>query len=196
MSLSKRMMVVLTMVGLVSAALLVEVNFLTRDRIIANKTKALEAAITMVVPGARLIEKIYEEKSFTLYAGKNEGGKLLGYALSTTTGGFQDVILFILGTNPELTRLNSLYILDQKETPGLGAKIADKNAFLQFWEGKDLNQRLMLRKPPVGKDDLGPSEINTITGATVSSESVFAGANSALEKVKQLKSEGKLVSRE
>lgn len=190
------MMVVLTTVALVSAALLVGVNYLTRDRIIANKAKALEAAITMVVPGTRIIEKIHEEKGFTLYAGKNESGTLLGYALSTTTSGFQDIILIILGTNAELTRLNYLYILDQKETPGLGAKITDQNAFLQFWEGKDFGQRLKLRKPPVGKAELGPSEVNTITGATVSSEAVLAGVNGALEKIKQLKTEGKIVGGE
>ena len=196
MSLSTRLAVVLTMVGLISAALLVGVNLATRDRIAANKQKEIDEAITKVVPGSRVSEKIYEEKGFTLYAGKDEGEKLLGYAISAATGGFQDQIFFIVGTNAELTRLNSLYILDQKETPGLGAKITDRNAFLRFWEGKDIRQRLMLRKPPVGMDELGPTEINTITGATVSSESVLAGVNGALEKTKRLKREGKLPVKE
>jgi electron transport complex protein RnfG len=188
--------VVLTTVGLVSAALLVGVNLATRDRIAANKQKELDEAITRVVPGTRASEKIYEEKGFTLYAGKDEGGTLLGYAINAAVGGFQDQIFFIIGTNAELTRLNSLYILDQKETPGLGAKITDRTAFLRFWEGKDIQQRLILRKPPIGMDELGPTEINTITGATVSSESVLAGVNGALEKTKLLKREGKLPVKE
>ena len=196
MSLSTRLAGVLTMVGLVSAALLVGVNLATRDRIAANKRKEIDEAITKVVPGTRVSEKIYEEKGFTLYAGKDENGTLLGYAVNAGAGGFQDQILFIVGTNADLTRLNSLYILDQKETPGLGAKITDRTAFLRFWEGKDIRQRLILRKPPAGMDELGPTEINTITGATVSSESVLAGVNGALEKAKMLKREGKLPVKE
>ena len=196
MSLSTRLAVVLTTVGLVSAALLVGVNLATRDRIAANKQKEIDEAITRVVPGTRVSEKIHEEKGFTLYAGKDEGGTLLGYAINAAVGGFQDQIFFIIGTNAELMRLNSLYILDQKETPGLGAKITDRTAFLRFWEGKDIRQRLILRKPPIGMDELGPTEINTITGATVSSESVLAGVNGALEKTKLLKREGKLPVKE
>jgi electron transport complex protein RnfG len=186
------MVVVLTAVSLLAAAFLAGVNLLTRERIAFNKQKEIEAAISMVIPGARSSRKVYEERGFSVYAGTDESGNLLGWAVESVTGGFQDNILFLVGADAELERISRLHILEQKETPGLGAKITDQKTFLQFWEGKDLNLPLALRKPPVRKEDLGPAEVNTITGATISSEAVLSGVSISLEKLKKLRSEGKL----
>jgi RnfABCDGE-type electron transport complex G subunit len=147
--------------------------------------------VIKVIPGASSSQKLYEEKDFTVYRGNGEGNQVLGYAFYTTISGFQDKIVFLFGTNALLTRINSLCILEQKETPGLGAKITDQEIFLKFWEGKDISRSLSLRKPPVSKEQLSLSEVNTITGATISSKSVLAGVNAALEKIKTLKVEGK-----
>jgi electron transport complex protein RnfG len=186
------MVLVLTAVSLLAAAFLAGVNILTRERIALFKQKEIEAAIARVVPGAKSSRKVYEERGFSVYAGTDESGTLLGWAVESVTGGFQDNILFLVGADAELNRISRLYILEQKETPGLGGKITDEKTFLQFWEGKDMNLPLSLRKPPLGKDELGPAEINTITGATISSEAVLSGVSISLEKLKKLRSEGKL----
>lgn len=192
MSLYKQMVIVLTSIGIISGALLVSVNLLTKDRIASNKQKEIEAAVLRVIPGTKASQKIYEEKDFTVYQGKDDQGNLLGFAINTAAGGFQDKILYIFGLNIQLTRISSLYVLNQKETPGLGAKIANERAFLQFWEGKECSRPLSLRKPPVEKEKLAASEVNTITGATVSSRAVLSSVNAALEKIKKLKEGGKL----
>jgi len=194
MSLSFRMIIVLTSIGLLSGGLLVSVGFLTKERIALNKQREIEAAITAVVPGTSSSQKLYEEKDFTIYAGKDEGGNLLGFALNTSAAGFQDKIILLVGINADLTKINSLYVLDQKETPGLGAKITDRESFLVFWENKDCSGPLKLRKPPVASpEQLSPSEVNTISGATVSSEAVLSAVNGSLEKIKKLKTDGKLI---
>ena len=192
MSLYKRMVIVLTSIGVISGALLMSVNLLTKDRIAANKQREIEQAVIRVIPGTTASQKIYEEKNFTVYEGKNDQGQDLGLAILTTAGGFQDKILYIFGLNLPLTRISSLYVLEQKETPGLGAKVADEKTFLQFWEDKDSTASLSLRKPAVEKGKLAPSEVNTVTGATVSSKAVLASVNAALEKIKKLKEEGKI----
>jgi len=103
----------------------------------------------------------------------------------------------MLGTNISLTRISNLTILDQKETPGLGAKITDRESFLLYWENKDCSSTISLRKPAVSSaDKLSPTEINTITGATISSEAVLNTVNSSLEQVRRLIKEGKLISEE
>lgn len=186
------MVIVLTSIGIISGALLMSVNLLTKDRIASNKQKEIEEAVIRVIPGTKASQKIYEEKDFAVYEGKDDQGKLLGFAINTAAGGFQDKILYIFGLDLQLTRINSLYVLEQKETPGLGAKIADEKAFLQFWEGKDCGQPLSLRKPPVEKEKLALSEVNTITGATVSSRAMLTSVNMALEKIKKLMEEGKI----
>jgi len=192
MSLSSRMIVVLTSIGLLSGGLLVGVDILTKERIALNKKREIEQAITLVIPGTKTSQKLYEEKDFAVYGGKNEQGDMLGFAIQTFAAGFQDKILLLVGMNPALTKINRLFVLDQKETPGLGAKITSDEAFLKFWENKECTNPLRLRKPPVASaGELSPSEVNTITGATVTSEAVLSSVNSSLEKVKRLKEEGK-----
>jgi Na+-translocating ferredoxin:NAD+ oxidoreductase RnfG subunit len=103
----------------------------------------------------------------------------------------------MLGTNPTVTKINSLTVLEQKETPGLGAKITDEESFLKYWLNKDCSESLSLRKPAVSSpEELSSSEINTITGATISSEAVLKTANSSLEKVRKLKEGGQLKTEE
>ncbi len=197
MKISSQMIVVLTSVGLLSGGFLATVGQLTKDRIALNKQKEIEKAINIVVPGTSSSHKLYEAKDFSVYGGQDAQGKLLGLAVYVTGVGFQDKITLMFGTNPSLTKIKDLTILDQKETPGLGAKITDREIFLRFWQNKDCIQPLKLRKPPVSSlEELAPSEVNTITGATISSESVLNIVNSSLERLRKLKSEGKLLAEE
>ena len=187
------MIAVLTSVGLLSGGFLATVGLLTKERIALNKQREIEEAIVSVIPGTQSSEKLYEEEDFSVYGGKDESGSLLGYAIHASGIGFQDKITFMLGTNSSVTRINSLVILEQTETPGLGARIVDRVSFLQFWEKRDCTQPLTLRKPPASTiEDLSPTEINTITGATISSEAVLDTANVSLDKIKELMKQGKL----
>lgn len=193
MRLFSRMIIVLTAVGLLSGGFLATVGLLTKERIAANKQRELEEAIVTVVPGTSVSDKIYEEKDLSVYRGKDKNNTLLGFAIHASGVGFQDKITLMIGTDPALSRIYRLAILDQKETPGLGAKIADRESFLKFWENKDCTRPLSLRKPPVGSpEELGPSEVNTITGATISSEAVLSAVNVSLERLRRIKTEGKL----
>ena len=191
------MFVVLTSVGLLSGGFLATVGLLTKQRIALNKQKEIEEAILAVVPGTESSQKLYEEKNLSIYGGKDEEGHLLGFAIHASGVGFQDKITLMFGTNTSLTQISRLTILDQKETPGLGAKIANKESFLKYWENKDCSQPLKLRKPPASSpEELSPSEVNTITAATISSASVLNTVNLSLERLKRLKKEGKFASAE
>jgi RnfABCDGE-type electron transport complex G subunit len=189
------MVVVLTVVGLLSGSFLATVGILTKDRIALNKQRAIEEAIISVIPDTESSEILYEEKGLAIYGGRNENGVLIGFGILASGIGFQDKISFMLGTNTSLTTIKRLKIIEQKETPGLGAKIEDEDVFLKFWENKDCSEPLTLRKPAVKTaEELGPTEINTITGATISSESVLKIVNSSLERVRQLIKDGRVQS--
>lgn len=187
------MIVVLTSIGLLSGGFLATVGLLTKERIAANKQKEIEEAILVVVPGTAVSQKLYEEKDLSVYGGQDDEGHPLGFAIHASGVGFQDKITLMFGTDPFLTKIKRLTILEQKETPGLGAKIADRESFLKFWENKDCINPLSLRKPPASSpDELSPSEVNTVTGATISSEAVVNTVNVSLDRLKRLKKEGKL----
>jgi RnfABCDGE-type electron transport complex G subunit len=189
------MVVVLTSVGLLSGSFLATVGHLTKERIALNKQREIEEAIIQVIPGTVNSQKLYEERDFSVYEGQNQEGNIVGLAIHASGIGFQDKITLMLGTNTSLKRINRLAIVDQKETPGLGAKIADSESFLKYWENRDSSGTISLRKPAVSAaEELLPAEINTITGATISSEAVLSIVNSSLERARILIKEGKLSS--
>jgi electron transport complex protein RnfG len=193
MSISTRMIFVLTFVGLVSGGILASVGILTKDRIALNKQKEIEEAILLVLPGTQSSAVVFKEEDLTIYEGMDASNTSIGYAVLTKGTGFQDLISMMVGTDAELSRIRRLTILEQKETPGLGAKITSQEAFLQFWEDKDVSGPLSLRKPAAGsREDLAPNEVNTITGATISSQKVLEIVNRSLETAKKLKKDGAL----
>jgi electron transport complex protein RnfG len=193
MSLSARMILVLTLVGLISGGFLASVATLTKERIALNVQAEIEAAIKEVVDDAAVNQVVHEEESLLIYRELDEGGEIVGFAVQATGVGFQDKITLMFGLDASLEEITGLTIIDQKETPGLGAKIEDWEAFLQFWEKRDATGPLALRKPPVSTiGELMSTEINTITAATISSKKVLEIVNLSLERVRELVKKGKM----
>ncbi|MCK4558026.1 MAG: FMN-binding protein [Candidatus Aminicenantes bacterium] len=197
MSLSSRMIIVLTTVGLISGGFLAGVAKLTEERIALNIQAEIEEAIAEVVDDAEVNQKVYEEEDLVVYRELDEEGTLVGFAVQATGVGFQDKITLLFGLDASLTKITGLTIINQNETPGLGAKIEDWNAFLQFWKNKDATGQLTLHKPAARTpEELSAAEINTITAATISSKKVLEIVNLSLEKVRQLVQEGKIAKEE
>jgi len=196
MNVSARMIIVLTFVGLISGGILASVGILTKDRILQNRQKEIEEAILRVLPGTESSGIVFQDESLSIYEGYDSAdgsGAPTGFAILTQGTGFQDVISLMVGTTPELDSIRRLAVLEQNETPGLGAKITSQEVFLQFWEDKDASGPLSLRKPAVSnREELAPNEVNTITGATISSQKVMEIINSAIASAKTLKQEGAL----
>lgn len=197
MSLSSRMIIVLTTVGLISGGFLVGVAKLTKERIAINIQAKIEEAIKKVVDDAEISNVLYEEDDLVIYRELEDDGDLAGFAIQATGVGFQDKITLMFGLDETLTKITGLTIIDQKETPGLGAKITEWDAFLQFWEDRDGTGLLSLRKPPVrAPEELLATEINSITAATISSRKVLKIVNLSLDKVRELIAKGTITSEE
>ena len=197
MSLSSRMIIVLTTVGLISGGFLAGVAKLTKERIALNIQAEIEEAIEEVVDDAEVSTVLYEEEDLVIYRELEENGDLAGFAIQATGVGFQDKITLMLGLDETLTKITGLIIIDQKETPGLGAKITEWDSFLQFWEERDATGMLSLRKPPVRTpEELLATEINSITAATISSRKVLDIVNLSLDKVRELITKGKITGEE
>lgn len=197
MNLATRMIVVLTAVGLISGSFLAIVGQVTKERILFNKRQEMEMAAMEVVPGTHSVQMIYEDRDLAIFENRDEAGQIIGYAVKATGIGFQDKIVLEVGLDLELSKILALTIIDQKETPGLGAKITDQETFLRYWQNRDCTQPLSLRKPPVSDPaSLAPYEVNAITGATISSQAVLTIVNEAIKKVRQLKFEGKLTRKD
>lgn len=161
----------------------------TFSRIQRNKEAALQAAIFMVLPGADE-QKTFEVKpdgSFAPLQGEGRGvekiyagfgqGKFVGIALEASAQGYGDVIRVLYGYDPEKEQIVGFKVLESKETPGLGDKIA-KTPFTENFAGLDvtLNEGGDALVHPVVAVKNGqkhnPWEIDGVSGATISSKAV------------------------
>lgn len=135
---------------------------------IINKNKLDETLgkVPELVPGAVSAEKeIIGE--IVAYKGLDANGNVAGWVVPAKGQGFADKIELLLGLDADAAKITGMYVLDQKETPGLGDKIKSDPAWGAQYIGKDAAQEVSVTKTtPAG------NEIQAITGATISSESV------------------------
>ena len=140
-----RMMATLGIAGMCSGLALVGIFLVTEPRIERNRVEALEAAIFQVLRGAQSRQAFVLEgtelaafessgarlpRQEAVYAGYDEAGRLVGYAIPAEGAGFQDTIKLIYGYDPGRQRVVGMQVLESRETPGLGDKILKDEEFL------------------------------------------------------------------
>ena len=163
----------------------------------ANKAKETMAKIPALVlgedPAAKLaagnqsltiksrvieIKKNGTTKFYTVYDAWLPEGKMAGHVVKTDGQGYADKIELLVGLDAQGKRITGLFILDQKETPGLGAKIMEPAWRGQFKE-KSTTKTLSVVKGGGAQKD----EIDAISGATISSRSVTGIVNTTVGNV-------------
>lgn len=191
-----RLIATLGVAGMMAGLLLVLVNQHTKPLIDAYKAEQLRIAVYEVLPGTdrydtyylvddalslTLPEGVKESDYKRIYVAYNTDNQLHGVAMSRGESGFQDVIMVIFGWSPASGKLMGMKVLDSKETPGLGDKIfKDLPWVAQFFNSPDTP--LVPTKPGTGKGL--PGEIDTITGATISTKKVIEIINNGLDEWK------------
>ena len=178
-------------IGLICALLIVLTFEGTLPRIEKLKAEALEKAIFKVIPGMakkkifkldknnQFIEINSEEKGAQIiYAGYDKNDKFVGLAVPASGMGFADVLKVLYGYDPERQVVVGFYVLESKETPGLGDKIEKDSNFLANFKALDvsLSDDLNKIKNTVVTVKNGAKknnwEIDGITGATISSRAI------------------------
>jgi electron transport complex protein RnfG len=168
--------------ALAYGAALAGVETALAPRVQFNKRQQTYAAIPELVPGA-IQEKTLEivvpldGVEQRVYQTFSSVGTHNGWVVPASGIGFADRIELLIGTDPQLTTLTGLYVLDQKETPGLGDYIAQPE-FRQRFENRPLDLLLQVVK----HDPASPNEVQAISGATVSSQSVCSIVNEAIRR--------------
>jgi electron transport complex protein RnfG len=187
MKTTTHMIATLTIIGIVTGGLLAGVSNWANPRIEAIKKVETEKAIFLVNPSGKSYEAV-QNAGFEIYKVKDESDKVIGYSLACEGNGFQGKIRIMIGLSADIKKLTMYEILEQSETPGLGTKIL-ADPFKKQFNGLVTEPEIKWVK---GKAPSNPNEIQTITGATISSKSVVAIINSALVKARALKEKGAL----
>lgn len=180
---SLRMVVVLSLIAVISGGSLAVVDSFTKPRIEVNKVKAIKAGLKELIPDARDFQKmeIQEKgKKFVVYRGLKDQ-QLVGWGFILSGSGFQDKISIIAATNPEISALLGIEVLEQKETPGLGDNIKKEDFRAQFIGLSVLKPIGYVKniKPPSGSND-----IQAISAATISSKKLLAIINDNLKRLR------------
>ena len=165
------LVVSLTLISGICAAVLAYVNSITKDPIAEMKVKQEQAAVKAVLPaGAASVE---EADGF--FVGKDAEGKILGYAAKgKDAGGYGGDIELMVGFEADKKTLVCYKTLAAAETPGLGMKLKTPEFADQF-KGRD-GSVLKVKK------DGG--EIEAITSATITSRAVCKAIADAQAKLK------------
>ncbi len=178
-------------IGLLCALLIVLTYEGTFPRIEKNKAEALEKAIFKVLPGIEqtVAYELDEQQRFQLasaessgspkiYAGFNANNELTGLAIEASGQGYADVIRILYGYIPDQEAIVGMYVLESKETPGLGDKIEKDPNFLDNFKALDASltangNSLKNRIIPVKQGEkTNPWEVEGITGATITSRAI------------------------
>lgn len=170
-------------IAVFSGVLLALTYEITKPMIARNESAALETAVFDVLPGAVKRENYrlddeglrqLEEGSTgeaNLYAGLNEEGERIGFALSGEARGYADVIRILYGYDPNKKQIIGLQVLSSNETPGLGDKISKDPAFQENFTALDASLVHEIETVKSGQKT-GAWQVDGISGATVSSKAV------------------------
>ena len=147
-------------------------------RIRENKRNETFSQIPSLVPGGSSARSREERVGgIRVIRVLDEEGRQVGWVLPASGQGFADRIELLVGLDREARRITGLYVLDQKETPGLGDYIKSEERFRKYFAGQPADRPLKVvkREPKPGS-----GEIKALTGATISSTSVCQIVNQAV----------------
>lgn len=166
-----RLTVTLLLISAVVAGLLGFVDYLTADKIAAKKEESAQKAMQQVLP-AEHYELLETNKAGVLAAYRADE---LGYVVRVESSGFGGTIDMMVGVYSDGS-VSGVSIVSQSETASLGA-----NCTRADWRAQFVG---LSGSVAVDKDG---GQIDSLTGATVTSRAVTKGVNLALELVEEVR---------
>lgn len=181
---------ILTAFTLVIGLILGMVYMITKPRIDAANLEAAQKAYKEVFETADSFEALadfdkneatdyivsqgYTDSLDDVQVAKDASGNTVGYVITVTAkDASQATITFSVGIQNDGT-VNGYSITDIAETPGLGMKAQDADFIAQF-RNKLVDAFTVVKNPPTSD-----SEIESISGATITSKAIANGCNAAL----------------
>jgi len=157
----------LLIIGVVSALLLAVVNELTKDKIDENIEKEKSGAISEIFPGGinitPFLDKIPKDSGVTELNIISTNGDYSGYVAEVAPKGFGGEITLLVGVGTD-GKVVGVKVISHSETAGLGSRVGDAEYLSKY----------------VGATGKSIQNVDTISGATISSTAVRDGVKMAL----------------
>ena len=166
-----RLALTLLVITAVVAVALAGVNSITAPKIEQLNAEKTQQAIETVLPGGfdtQITDYTDDTGLVTnVYSGAN------GYAFEVTPAGFDNTITMMVGVDHD-GKVLGISIISHTETSGLGAVAAASTSAGESFRGQFVG---MSGSVSVTKDG---GEVDSLTGATITSRAVCTGVNAAL----------------
>lgn len=182
-----RMVLVLVVLSAISALLLALIDYVSSDVIEANRKRGMKMAVlsALSVPlEDRTVEEVFasavrelETDAGLIYLSSAEDARegSPGLAFKVSGPGFWGPISMLLAVDMKDFSIRGIEIIEQEETPGLGARI-EEPGFRKGFTGKFLTRPIGMRSKG---EEMGPNDVAAITAATISSKAVERIVNEA-----------------
>lgn len=172
------MVVVLAVIGMVSAGVLSVVYQNTSAIIEENAARALESSVLEVLPGTSTVnivrltpdvverhedqrtEKETEQTTSLIYQGVNDQGDVIGYAFVGEGNGYGGVVRVLVGVDETTDEILNIKVIEHSETPGLGSRV-EEDTFRNRFVGKTVDDPIQINQ-----------DIDNLSGATMSARAV------------------------
>ena len=189
-----RLVSTLALAGGVAGLLIVLVFQATQPRIQAHQAQVLAAAVGEVLQGPARTERLFVHQGKLVaslpagadtmaidrvFLGFDASDRPVGFAIVGAEPGFADVVRLIFGYDPATRKVLGMKVLESKETPGLGDRIEKDSGFVAGFRGRVA----ALVGIKSGGGTGGESEVDMITGATISSRVVIGIINHRVEEL-------------
>lgn len=170
-----RLPLILGIICALSTAIVSYANNLTTPVIAERRHKDIILGYTQVLPQAVNLEEVAAPPGsmITGIIRSEKDGQPNGYIYTVAPDGYSGQILLMVGISHPQAAISGVKILQQTETPGLGAKCTDPD-FLSQFTGKPLKKKLVVKKAAKKK-----REVQAITASTITSNAVVRGINEA-----------------
>lgn len=181
-----KLTVTLFLTCVVVAGLLGYVNSITKDRIAAITWEKTVAAMQQVIDADNFSDALPLTDDMTaaataqggtldaVYEAKS-GSETVGYAVSVSASGSQGTISMMVGIDAE-GAVTGVSIITNAETSGIGSKVMDNEPLTN---GTGVLDQFIGKSAADGTLSVG-TNVDAITGATVSTKGVTTGVNTAL----------------
>ncbi|HOE27719.1 MAG: RnfABCDGE type electron transport complex subunit G [Candidatus Aureabacteria bacterium] len=132
-----KLCLILTVVCVLNGLALGYVYDATRAAIDRSAAGRLASSLALVVPGAKSFSEKKQAslaggRSLDYYEGFDAEGKAVGYALSAERQGYQSLLRMLVGIDGAGVILG-MRVLEQAETPGLGARVDEVETRETLW---------------------------------------------------------------
>lgn len=160
--------VVLVVICIVVTGALAATNEVTAPIIEEATRLAEEKARTELLPeadGFEAVTGVDVDNVSAVYRSTND----VGVVITSSAKGYGGDVVVMTAINPDGT-IKQIKVTEQKETKGIGSRVADTPSYWENYVGLDTSDALVLNQ-----------DVDAVTSATVSSTALINAVNAAIE---------------